>query len=70
MEETMKAYPLWERSVTVCLCTKWAAELVANGIPEETSRLIAAQGVNYIGADWEAVIQTLPPEEEVDYRSS
>ena len=66
LEETMKVYPHWERSVTVCLCTKWAAELVANGIPEETSRLIAAQGVNYItGADWEAVIQTLPPEKRL-----
>jgi hypothetical protein len=56
-EETAKAFPEWERSVTVCLFTKLQAELIAKGLPNETSAGIAAQGVNYItGVDWEASV--------------
>jgi hypothetical protein len=57
IEETFKACSWWERSVPVCLATKLRAELVARGFPDEESRKIAAQGVNYItGEDWEAVV--------------
>ena len=63
VEETTKAFPLWERSVTICLATKLNAELIATGLPNETSRKIAAQGVNYIaGEDWEAVVSNASPE--------
>jgi|SRR5208337_4294047 len=62
-DETAKAFPLWERSVTVCLCTKLNAELIARGLPDETSRKIAAQGVNYItGEDWEADVRNASTE--------
>jgi len=63
LNETAKAFPLWERSVTVCLCTKLNKELIARGLPDETSRKIAAQGVNYIsGEDWEADACNASPE--------
>lgn len=63
VEETAEAFPLWERSVTVCLFTKLQAELIARGLPNETSGGIAAQGVNYItGVDWEAVVSNASPE--------
>jgi hypothetical protein len=63
VEETAEAFPLWERSVRVCLCTKLNAELIARGLPNETSRKIAAQGVNYItGEDWEAGASNASPE--------
>jgi hypothetical protein len=63
IDETAKAFPLWERSVTVCLCTKLDAELVSKGLPHETSATIAAQGVNYItGQDWEADVTNASPE--------
>jgi len=63
VDETAKAFPLWERSVTVCLCTKLNAQLIARGIPNETSRKIAAQGVNYItGEDWKANVSNAAAE--------
>jgi hypothetical protein len=63
IDETAKAFPLWERGVTVCLCTKLEAELIASGLPYETSGKIAAQGVNYItGQDWEADVINASPE--------
>ncbi len=59
--EIAEAFPQWERSVTVSLCTKLHAELISRGFPDEASRAIAAQGVNYItGVDWEASINNLP----------
>ena len=61
VEETAKAFPLWERSVRVCLF-KLNAELIARDLPNETSRKIAAQGVNYItGEDWEADANNASP---------
>ena len=61
--EIAEAFPLWERSVTVCLFTKLNAELIARGLPDETSGKIAAQGVNYItGVDWEAAVSNASPE--------
>jgi hypothetical protein len=61
--EIAEAFPLWERSVTVCLATKLNAELIARGLPTETSGKIAAQGVNYItGVDWEASVNNASPE--------
>jgi hypothetical protein len=63
IDETAKAFPLWERSVPVCLAKKLNTELIARGLPDETSRKIAAQGVNYItGEDWEAVVNNASPE--------
>ena len=63
VEETAKAFPLWERSVRVCLFTELTTELVARGLPNETSKTIAAQGVNYItGEDWEAGVSSASPE--------
>ena|ERR1035437_1077501 len=63
VEEVAKAFPQWERSVTVCLFTKLTAELIARGFPDETSKAISAQGVNYItGVDWEASVSNASPE--------
>jgi hypothetical protein len=63
VDETAKAFPLWERSVTTCLFTKLTAELIAGGLPDVTSKIIAAQGVNYItGQDWEADVINSSPE--------
>jgi len=63
VEETAEAFPLWEGRVNVCLYTKLEAELIARGLPNETSGKIAAQGVNYVtGVDWEAVVSNAPPE--------
>ena len=63
VEETANAFPQWERSVTVCLCTKLRAELIARGFPDEPSNAISAQGVNYItGVDWEASVNNLSAE--------
>ncbi len=62
-DETAKAFPLWERSITVCLFTKLTAELIARGFPDETSKAISAQGVNYItGVDWEASVNNASAE--------
>ena len=63
VEETARAFPLWERSVKLCLATKLHTELIATGFPNGTSRKIAAQGVNYVtGEDWEAVVSNASPE--------
>ncbi len=63
VEETSKAFPLWERSLRVCLCVRLSAELITTGLPDKTSRIIAAQGVNYItGEDWEADVGNATPE--------
>jgi hypothetical protein len=61
IDEVAQFFPEWERSVTVCLCTELHAELISRGFPNEASRAISAQGVNYItGVDWEASINKLP----------
>ena len=63
VEETAEVFPLCERSIKVCLCAQLHAELIARGLPDETSGTIAAQGVNYItGEDWRAVVSNLSPE--------
>ena len=63
MEETAEAFPLWEKSVKLCLYKTLEAELIASGIPNETSGKIAAQGVNYIvGKDWEEGVSNASPE--------
>jgi hypothetical protein len=63
VEETAKVFPLCERSIKVCLHAQLHAELIARGLPDETSGIIAAQGVNYItGEDWKAVVSNLSPE--------
>jgi len=63
IEETLEAFPLWERSVTVCLFTKLRAELLAQGLSDDTSSAIAAQGVNYItGVDWEESVSNASAE--------
>jgi hypothetical protein len=63
IEEVAEAFPQWERSVTICLCTELQTELIARGLPNEISRKIAVQGVNYItGVDWEASVNNASPE--------
>lgn len=63
--EAAKDFPTWERVIKVDFCKRLSDELVARGYHQEVSRLIAAQGINYItGEDWEATIQNLPPEKK------
>ena len=63
IKETVEAFPIWERVLKVDLYKKIVDWNFTKGIPEETAKVIAAQGVNYItGEDWEKNLQSATEE--------
>jgi len=63
IKETVEAFPIWERWLKVDLYKKFVDWNLAKGMPEETAKTIAAQGVNYItGEDWEKNLQNATEE--------
>jgi len=63
IKETAEVFPTWERALKVDLYKKIVDWNLAKGIPEETSKVIAAQGVNYItGEDWGENLQSATEE--------
>jgi hypothetical protein len=61
--EIAEEFLIWERMLKVDLYTKFVDRNLAKGMPEETAKVIAAQGVNYItGEDWEKNLQSATEE--------
>ena len=61
--EIAEEFLIWERMLKVDLYKKFVDWNLAKGMPEETAKVIAAQGVNYItGEDWEKNLQSVTEE--------
>ncbi len=60
IDKTINLFSNDERIMRVCLFKILTDKIIADGLSEKNSKIIAAQGVNYItGEDWEAIIQNI-----------